>query len=178
MTEYYTVHWASEGTKDYKLTGVAYVDESFSSIMVSENGIRVKNWKILEFELRKGIFTDYLPNNVGARMCSQKLRCIIDDIRTLRDDIQWLDAIVKSSNITKIYYILHFPRLYKVLDLKYSVFDEDGLIKPILRADAFKERHLCSIPDKYGVQWYISKQLKEQIVKAKCSCISFTKMKV
>lgn len=178
MTEYYTVHWASEGSKDYKSTGVAFVDEGFGSFMVSKNGVRVKKWKTLGFELRNGIYTDYLPNNVGARLCSQKLENIIEMTRTSKDDIQWLDAVVKSGDTLKDYYILHFPKLYEVLDLKYSIIDEGIIIKPILRSDAFRERHICSLPDKYGVEWYISKYLKAQIVKSKCTCISFTKMKV
>jgi hypothetical protein len=122
------------------------------------------------------MYTDYLPNNLGARLCSDKLRHIIDSVKTENDEIQWLDTIVKSGDDSKSYSILHFLVNHDVVDLSHSIVDEDSIIMPVLYDDVFSDRHLCAVPGEYGVRWYVSQYLKKQIVKANCTCISFTKM--
>ena len=179
MFSYFQVHWAAETDKNFESYGVAYADDRVDIDLIPANGTRIDNWDIIEFELRDGVYSDYQPNDLGVRLCSEKLKQVIDDNLLSQDNVQWLETIVRSDNsVEKKYHILHFPKNYPDIDYKKSVIMDNDIIKPIFLRSAFNHKHICSIPNEYGVEWYISKELKDKIVQAECTCISFTKVTV
>lgn len=180
MFNFFAVHGLEETEKGYDTFGVAFSPDFIDAGILPPNGIRFNDWKVFEFELRDGTYSDYQASDLSLRLCSEKLRNIIDDTRTQQDEVQWFETIVKSSNGEKrTYYALHFPMNYPVIDYERSHISDHGIIiKPIFLETAFDDKHICVVPNEYGISWYISNELLNRITKAKCTGISFTKVTV
>jgi len=89
--------------------GVAHALEKPAMEFLPDEGT-VENWKPLLMELRGGDFPDYLSSNLGCRMCSERLRKILQEHRSPLDLLQWLDVVVKDKQEDRNYFILHFPQ--------------------------------------------------------------------
>ena len=76
----------------------------------------MKNWKPIILKLKDGSFSDYQENSAVCRLCSIKLKSIIDQHKSFQNEIQWLPVYVKSGDgETREYFILHFPVLAPVI---------------------------------------------------------------
>ena len=83
---------------------------------VPEDGI-ITNWNPILLNLKDGSFSDYQANSEACRLCSSKLRSIIDRNKSPQDQIQWLPMVVKDEHgEEREYFILHFPVIYDVID--------------------------------------------------------------
>jgi len=64
-------------------------------------------------------FEDYQSVIHGFRLCSQRLKILLENNKSPVDKIQWLDATVTWNGETRPYYILHF-------------FEDTDVIDPVL----------------------------------------------
>jgi hypothetical protein len=157
---------------DYASFGVAYsMDSEFFQMPYS--GTKVESWTTKDLHLRNGGFADYLANDLGVRLCSQKLRKIIDEINTAQDFIQWLPVNVLNEGGAKQYSILHFPVNVPVVNREKSLIVGDMLVKAVLNKDVAEKLTIFTLPNEPGRTIYVSSSLKKLIEDSKCTGISF-----
>ena len=146
---------------------------------VPEDGI-ITNWNPILLNLKDGSFSDYQANSEACRLCSSKLRSIIDRNKSPQDQIQWLPMVVKDEHgEEREYFILHFPVIYDVIDRENSTyFGEDQLIKPVFSLRKIG-RHKVFNYDSYNFfSFFISEDIRKDIEKEKCTNLNISKIQV
>lgn len=138
----------------------------------------IKDWKPITFLKLKGEgpLADMSHTDIGGRLCSSKLRKIIEENLTEHDnEIQWLPMHIKDEETGDIteYYYLHFPEYCDVLDLERSTIDPllGGYDKEIVSYQKVKNRSIFNCPQNKDFT-VVSKKLKEVIFKSGCTGIS------
>jgi hypothetical protein len=140
-------------------------------------GGRVVDWQNLRFEVGEGIVTDYLANNYAFRLCSERLRHIIDRNRG-SDEVQWLSAIVRARDGTEMRYsILHLPAAPRVLNVSKSIMSGPMIVKACLDASLVNGHRVFSFPNE-SVRLIVASLVKAAIDAAGCSGIKFSKVPV
>jgi hypothetical protein len=178
MSEYFQVLHAED--EQYAPFGVAYAPEDTDLHLVPISGEKVITWSSINLDLRDGDFADYLANDLGARLCSLKLKNIIEENLSQIDEVQWLEStVINSSGLEKKYYILHFPVNYEVIDRDKSIIvNEKFIVKGILNYSAVQSRHVFTYPNEAGRRFFINKELKKNIEDNNCTGISFFKIPI
>jgi hypothetical protein len=177
LHRYYQLLFADDA--EYAPYGVAYGPDGVSRIdLVPENGILVRDWQPLDLTLRGGEYADYLANSVGLRLCSVKMRDVIEAAVSPNDVIQWLNANVYYENQKRDYFAIHFPMDFPVINKKESTYFNDSLIRPVLAKDGVHERQIFGIPGALGLTTYISEKLKRMIMATRLAGMSFSEVAV
>ena len=162
----------------YSPAGVAYGPEDAGLFVVPRSGVPVDRWRLLELALRDGEFTDYLANDMGVRLCSERLRACIEEVRRERDAVQWLEAGVSDTRQTRQYHVLHFPIDYPVVNESKSIMAGPVVVKPVLLASGVRNRDIFALPNAPGRTLFVSETLKDAILEANCTGMGFTKVSV
>lgn len=155
------------------------VPENEGSFDVPHDGF-ITNWKPIVLKLEEGSFSDYQANSAARRLCSSKLKAIIDHYKSPQDEIQWLPMVVKDEHgEEREYFILHFPVIYDVIDRENSTyFGEDQLIKPVFSLRKIG-RHKVFNYDSYNFfSFFISEDIRKDIEKEKCTNLNISKIQV
>jgi hypothetical protein len=175
MMIFYYLHYSDE--KEYKPYGVAYSPKEVDLFVIPESGTKVTDWEKIKLQLKEGDFADYLANDLGGRLCSSKMRKIINDNISIEDKIQWLEvSVIEGDKDERTYYALHFPVSIDILNKGKSIITDDGLVvKPILDKTAVKDLNIFTLPNESGITTFVSKKIKEALEKAGCTGLSFTK---
>lgn len=163
--------------KKYAPAGVAYGPKDSELFLVPASGTPVTHWKPLELVLRDGGFADYLANNKGIRLCSEKLCSVIESVRSERDAVQWLDVSVTDGREVRPYYVLHFPVDYPVVDVNKSIMAGPAVVRPSLRRSEAEGHDIFTLPSDYGCM-FVSSKMKNAIQKAKCTGLAFEMARV
>ena len=157
--------------------GVAYAPEGPPLFVLPETG-PAKGWKTMVLTLKDGVFSDFLTNNLGCPLCSEKLKNIIDKTSSAHDEIQWLPTIVadEKGKEEKKYFILHFPTEYDILDRKKSIIVEDDfVVKPVISKKLAANHAVFTFLGEGQGRFFISERVKEAIEKEGCLGIVFEK---
>jgi hypothetical protein len=155
------------------LSGVAYLRDYTELSLLPEQGW-VGEWETPYLSLRNGIYTDYLAANIGCRLCSKKLRDILERCKSEKDVLQWLSADVESeTGETRRYYILHFPELEDLLDKTKSKYVRNIVTKRIIDTKACAGREIFSYMGGYSLSFVVSQKVKEELKNAKCSGLMY-----
>ena len=175
--KYFQMTYAED--KDYEIYGVAYISSDVDPFLLPISGKRVKSWVPIYFELRDGKFSDYLTNDLGARLCSEKLKTIIENNLTKNDQLQWLEAIVVTKDgHPRKYYILHFPEDHPIINEEKSIMAGGMVVKPVIDQNCAKEHNIFTLPKEAGRTIFLSESLKKIIDKSKLTGMSFLKVSV
>ena len=89
----------------------------------------IDDWAPPYLQLTPGPIHDYLPNDSGLRLCSEKLRGLLEEGRAAVDSIEWLPATVSQGDMQLTYWALHFVETPDVLHRVKSVFAGPMLVK-------------------------------------------------
>jgi len=120
-----------------------------------------------------GELVDYQPSYLGAPLCSDRMRQLIDENKGPNDVIEWLPVTVNGQP----YWVLNFPERADVLDeAKTLAFDGD-VAKPVLKHDRLDGRHVFSYPGGGRLAVVVSKRMKNLLEKS-CTFIEFSKIEV
>lgn len=140
----------------------------------------ITDWKPITLHLRDGPFSDYQANSEACRLCSSKLRSIIDRNKSPQDQIQWLPMIVRdSSGEEREYFILHFPDVYDVIDRENSTFfGKDQLIKPVFSLRKIGEHKVFNYDPYNFFSFFISEDIRKDIEKKKFTNLNISKTRV
>lgn len=127
------------------------------------------NWNPLTLDLVDGEFADFLGSNLGCRLCSDRLKSILDSHASVDDDIQWLPVVVQQTTLKKTYSILHFPNPPDILHKNKTIFLDDFVVKPVLSADAIGQHKVFSYPRGGELPLFITQSVKEAIDREGCT---------
>jgi hypothetical protein len=136
----------------------------------------VNNWITLVFNFKDGMYGDYISSNADLRLCSQRLRDIIQSEKSPDDKLQWLEVVLRKGSEERVYFALYFPERHPVLDTEHTEYvpKSNSVIKP-----AFSKKLCCSFnifdyPRKYsGTEFFIRDNVKKAIEAAKCTGMEF-----
>jgi hypothetical protein len=139
-------------------------------------GGKVSEWEGLGFVLDGGIVVDYLANTYAFRLCSQRLRDVIDSQRGDGDVLQWLPVVAIDRRGAELpYWVLHFPEVPDVINKAKSVFSGSVMIKACLDAEHVAGHRVFTLSH-YGVYLVVADQVKDAIRQAGCSGLEFSKV--
>ena len=126
-----------------KAGGVLYAPSDWP-YPIARDGEEVKNWKSLIVELKYGEYCPYHMCIGGANMVSEELKNLLESfIQPDNDDIEFLPIKARSKEYgNRIYYILHFKKIFDVIDKENTVYvpGTDSIIK--VRVDYNKVKEL------------------------------------
>lgn len=125
-----------------KVGGVLYAPEKWPYPIASD-GINVENWETLTVTLKDGEYRPFHLCVGGANMVSEEFKKIIEDNAGEDSDLEFLPVKAYSDKYgDRVYYIMHFKKIYDVIDPKNTVYVEgtNSIIK--LRLDFQKAKDL------------------------------------
>lgn len=136
---------------------------------------RVEEWHELALVSDADDLVDYLPNNVGVRLCSPRMRAAIDSSVGPLDKLQWLPATVSDrSGTTNPYSVLHLPGPHDFLDEAESVVVGDFVVKPVFSWAKVRGRTVLRVPES-TVTLIVTDAVRDSLLTAACSGIDFEK---
>lgn len=137
----------------------------------------VESWSPISFKKKsnEGELADFLSSDICGRLCSPKLKQIIDQNLTQNDiPIQWLPVTItkEESGETFDYFYLHFPDVCDSLDEEYSLFNRLGVPERIgFSFGKIKNKSICNC--KGSSTLIVSKDLRKAILDAGCTGLKF-----
>ena len=147
--------------------GVAHAPTPTQGLILPSLGL-VESWKPLQFWLKDGKYPDYLANDLGYRLCSERLRGILDRYASPIDLLQWLEAEIRSTTDSRKYYILHFPNSPNVLDPNRTIVAGNFVVKAVLSKCAVDGHHVFGYPNCGQLPLFVSDDVRQAIKKEKC----------
>jgi len=119
-----------------------------------------------------------MATNVLVRLCSRKLKTLLDRKASPADHLQWLPVEINDGATTHSYDILHFPDASRSILQPISRV-EAGLTevssRPVFIGDALQGRHIFSYPGAF-VRFFVSDGMKRSIQAHHCTSIRFSKV--
>lgn len=112
--------------------GVLYAPKSWPR-PIAIDGEEVKNWKSLVVELKDGPYRNFNMCVGNANIVSESFKAVIDEIAERNPDLEFLPIRATSTEYgDKDYYIMHFKKVFDVLDKENSVYapNTNSIIKP------------------------------------------------
>ena len=154
MLDYYAILYADE-----EAVGVAY-GRSSELLLLPYSGT-VDDWDVPTLDLREGGFADYQPSNLVVRLCSARLRNVLEQQKSAYDIFQWLDVVVESPAERRTYYILHFPEPPDVLDADKTLFaGGDFVVKPVFSRAKVSAHSVFSYVKGGGLSLFVSSDVR------------------
>ena len=164
--------WNAEGSD----LGIGKKTGGFRIINLPER--KIVDWQSITYTLQDGRFTDYQDNTDGLRMCSGRLKSLIEANKSENDVLQWLEVSVSDERQARPYYVLHFPEIDDVLDKNGCVYDEAGdVIKPVLSRAICAPYNLIAFKGdtRFSTMLYVRDNVRKAILKAGCTGMVFDK---
>ena len=139
---------------------------------------KIDHWEPILLILQDGPFSDYQGNLEAARLCSSKLKKIVEEYQSPIDEIQWLSMYVRDANgKQRDYFILHFPFEYDVIDWGKSItIQKNTVVKPVLSKEKVKGHQIFNYTSGAFITCVVSEDLKRAIHRAGCTGMSFLKI--
>ena len=125
-----------------KIGGVLYAPEHWP-YPIARDGEEVKNWESLIVNLKDGAYRPFHMCIGGANLVSQEMKELFESFIKNSDDIEFLPVKAESELYgDRIYYIMHFKKVFDVIDRKHTIYTEgtDSILR--LRLDYDKVKSL------------------------------------
>ena len=153
----------------------AMASKEISRLIIPKKGW-VEKWEVLPLHIPKGsgIISDYLTSIVRGRLCSEKLRKIIEKSKGKTDLIQWLpvDIFNEETGETLKYHHLHFPEPPNCLSRKHCKFNpnSDRVMVPVYSYQRIKSREIFNSSGGYEKSATIlSDNMRKTLEEAECT---------
>jgi hypothetical protein len=173
MTSFFKVLFA--GTSNPAIARASYNPELHKSMAYAGY---IGDWKPLYFTLGEGTVEDYSGNNYAFRLCSERLRDILEGRRAAIDKVQWLAAPVTDTQGRVLpYSILHFTETPEVIDRTKSMLAGPVIVKPCLNHRLVGAHRVFSLPED-TVTLIISDEVKQAIEDAGCTGMGFSRIPI
>ena len=194
MAGYFYLHFADEPS-----LALAEADHDTELGRLVRTGGQISDWDVLRLELGEGVVVDYLANTFAFRLCSQRLRDVIDRSLSALDVVQWLPVVVKDREQTELpYWVLHFPEAPSVINMSKSVLyfpdpkvvasrpvvamdsptaTDPVVVKACLDANLVANRRVFGFP-KDSIHLVVAGDVKNEIQRAECTGMTFSKVPV
>lgn len=168
---FYAVHW-----EDDDRHAVARDDDP-ELFFLPDHGA-VEGWQEHTLVASEGSLSDYLASDMGCRMCSEKMRAVLDESRSRADNLQWLPVVVHQGTRTARYWILHFPDPPDILDTKRTLFAGGGkaVVKAVIDPKAALAYSVTTFRGGGQLRFVVSRPTLEALQHAGCTGMSFSRM--
>lgn len=131
------------------------------------------------------VWEDFLPNNIGLPLMSEKLKNIIEGNLSGNEDIDWVTCKVWAKDKFKIYYIIRFNTLLDVLDIQKTKYlaGTDLIMIPYFSSDKINQFSVFTIPTsdnlyKISLSLFVNYTIKKLIQKEKLKGVDFSTIKI
>lgn len=128
----------------------------------------ITDWATLQLDLVDGAFPDYLASDLGCRICSDRMRNILDSLALPADVLQWLPIQVVSGDVIRSYWVLHFPEPVEALG-KRTIWQGDFVVKPVLSVTRLNGHAVLTYPGAEGVGFVVNAEVKGALESASCT---------
>jgi hypothetical protein len=132
----------------------------------------------VRFVIPKGSPVDYQQNDLGWRLCSGRMRRIIDTHKSAIDEVEWIDAVVAAERRQEHrYFVMHFPipLPLAILDSRRTVFNPFNprlVIKPVLNHRAVDGHNVFTYEGGFE-PWFVRQHIRDALLAAGCEKIEF-----
>lgn len=167
----YAILW-----NDDNRLGVAESINKLPLFILPPEGI-VNGWTTLVFNLKDGLYGDYISCNADMRLCSQRLRDIIQSEKSSDDKLQWLEVVLRKGSEERVYFALYFPERHQILDTDHTIYvpKTGSVIKPAFSKRLCRNFNIFDYPRKFsGTSFFVREHVKKAIEAAKCTGIEFS----
>lgn len=107
--------------KDNKKIGVLYAPKEVDTQFGVEV-LPVQNYEDIIFTLKGGIYVPFMNSDVCANFANEELKLLIEEIIPENYPIEFLPVKTVSENYGhNLYYIIHFTKIFDVIDIQNSV---------------------------------------------------------
>lgn len=161
--------------KEEETTGVAYCTSHALAESINDSSV-IQKWTPPVFELRDGGLADYLPNDMGWRLCSEKLRALILN-EAGKNSVLWLPVEVIANKMKHTYFVLHFSSFPDVLNLQKSILASQFVVKAVLDKAKVSNEKIFSFKSEL-TRLVVSESLMNRIMEANCTGVEFSKVPV
>jgi hypothetical protein len=146
--------------------GIVEFPEGFA--LMPPAGEPVKNWSDPSVVIPDANNWDYMPSNIGARVCSRRLFEFLNEHQNSKDYVQWLPVKVGNAHQDGNWKVLHFAKPLPVLDQARSNFLTTGaLIKPAFDRALIENLAFFSIPGSYKLEFFVRDEVKKDAERRK-----------
>jgi hypothetical protein len=155
---------------------VAYAPQGDSRGAQMASRDRAATWTPVTLELRDADRPlDYLANTLGVRLCSPRLREVIDAERGPRDSVEWLPATVTDpAGVPHPYFVLHTLADADVLDPERTLTGPSGSpIRPVVDPRRVTDEQVMSFPGA-SVRLIVTDRVRRAIERAGCTGVRFS----
>ena len=175
MTEYFLLEMLDE---DWAGVALGRDNPELDDILAAAGP--VENWEAPRLDVWSGEMTDYLPSNIGLRLCSARLKDAIDSAANNPQHLEWLPAPVVASETgaTHPYAVLHLTEILDVLNTNESVMArQDFVLTPVLDSSKLNGESIFifSGGDQRVV---VSAGVRRAIMEAECTGVGFIEVQV
>lgn len=132
------------------------------------DGEPIEDWIEPEYRLERGGFDDYPVEVRGYRLCSDRLRRVIDATKAPADPLEWLPArVVGIEGETRPYWVLHIRR--HPVTLLPGLEDLDwGTLRRAADDGALAEYRVLPPPGAGLLTFLVDDAVREAILDAGC----------
>lgn len=151
-----------------KIGGVLYAPDNWP-YPIAKDGEEVKNWNTLIVKLRDGEYRPFHLCIGGANLVNQEMKELFETYIKNNDDIEFLPVKTVSEIYgDRIYYIMHFKKIFDVIDRKKTIYVEgtDSILKLRLDYDKVKSLNIFNSQPVIN-DIIVSEQVKKSIKKNK-----------
>ncbi|WP_418834074.1 imm11 family protein [Phocaeicola sp.] len=149
-----------------KIGGVLYAPDNWP-YPIAKDGEEVKNWNTLIVKLRDGEYRPFHLCIGGANLVNQEMKELFETFIKNNDDIEFLPVKTVSEIYgDRIYYIMHFKKIFDVIDRKKTIYVEgtDSILKLRLDYDKVKSLNIFNSQPVIN-DIIVSEQVKKSIKK-------------
>lgn len=130
-------------------------------------GERIEAWPERVYEV-DGPIVDLQPEIRGLRLCSQRLKDVLEAERSSADDVQWLEAQVRRGDETRPYWVLHFPSFPDVVDPVLSTYQHmdgvDFVNQAVFDLDKAQPHRVMPSPQRFPTVFVVAEAVKRRLV--------------
>lgn len=142
-------------------------------------GLRgIEDWQDPVLEVVGEALDDYLANDIGVRLCSPRLRELIDDIASENDAIHWLDARVVFERSEFPFFVLHFLSFPDVLDPIKTLRARGGfVVRPVVSRARLQGHKVFSFAG--GVtRLIVDSDIRNAVEYSRCTGVDFAPVRM
>jgi len=166
--------------------GVPFATAGVDSVELIPDRGEITAWAPLELIIEPGEWdgplADYVNSNLIIRLCSRRLKDLLDGVRSEADKVQWLPAYVTDLRGNRLeHFVLHFPEPPDVLNLDpgETIYDDESgvLIRPCLSRCKVANHKLFNIPGLYTAT-IVDASVKQALEAAGIQGIEFSPIRI
>jgi hypothetical protein len=149
--------------------------------------------KVLEFaddlSQAENLWPDYMANQLGYTMISERFKHIIESELTGNEGIDWITAKIHANQENRTYYILRFNKILDVLDMEHSRFMgvdpsiPSNVVIPYFSFAKISQYSVFNMPQSFD-SWkipggiYMCNNIKKAAKKANLTRVGFSETRV